>query len=308
MMTNLSQHSASQLKVYHKRPRPENEGRVTSNGKQVQHQEPQYGRINKIKNNDRLFILSLADLASSTVNPHNVHHLRQPQLHPRKIRRGQFSPDAFPPGKVTDTVPSVPKWIAAYKDLEDYVIDNERTTTLTYYFGVPEEVGSKMSASTQMLAFEAYNVRADLYETHFHSQPMDVFLKKIPPTMTTGLDITHFEDVAGYLDKADMKECGIFYDTRIKAADGKREEVLARLGKLAKWVEENEKETFTYLVLKSLDDEDGVHVFERYASRKALEAHQSGKEYIELLMGSKEIIKSMEGRGYIPNGHGWLHR
>lgn len=165
-----------------------------------------------------------------------------------------------------------------------------------------------MSATTQMLAFEAYNVRADLYETHFHSRPMDVFLQKIPSTMTTGLDLTHYEDVAGYLDKADMKECGIFYDTRIKAAEGKRDEVLARLGKFAKWVEENEEGTFTYLVLKSLDGKDGVRVFERYANRKALEAHQSSKEYLELLMGSKDIIKSMEGRGYIPNGHGWLHR
>jgi len=210
--------------------------------------------------------------------------------------------------QLANTIYISSQWIAAYKDLEGYVIDNEKKTTLSYYFGVPEETSNDMSSSTQMLAFEAYNVRADLYETHFHSQPMDVFLKKIPATMTTGLDLTHYEDVAGYLDKADMKECGIFHDTRITAAAGERDEVVARLKKLAKWVEENEKDTFTYLVLKSLDNDDQVRVFERYASKKALEAHQSGKELLNLLVDSKEIIKSMEGRGYIPNGHGWLHR
>ncbi|KAI9878050.1 MAG: hypothetical protein M1830_002065 [Pleopsidium flavum] len=207
----------------------------------------------------------------------------------------------FVPGKYDD-------WIAAYKDLESYVISNERKTTLTYYFGVPLETGSDQSRSTQMLAFEAYNERSDLYSVHFHSPAMDTFLSKIPATMTTGLDLTHYEDVGGYLDKAEMKECGIIYDTRITSAQGKRDEVLASLTGLAKWVEGNEEGTYTYLVLKSLDGEDGIRVFERYASKGALEAHQSGKELLELLMTSKENIKSMEGRGYVPNGHGWLHR
>jgi hypothetical protein len=48
--------------------------------------------------------------------------------------------------------------------------------------------------------------------------------------MTTGLDLTHYEDVAGFLDKAtplnskEIKECGVFYDTRINAQAGKRDE------------------------------------------------------------------------------------
>lgn len=41
-----------------------------------------------------------------------------------------------------------------------------------------------------MLAFEQYRVREDLYEIHFHSKAMDVFLSKIPPTMTTGVRIS----------------------------------------------------------------------------------------------------------------------
>jgi hypothetical protein len=61
-----------------------------------------------------------------------------------------------------------------------------------------------------MLAFEQYRVRDDLYKIHFSSSAMGVFLSKIPPTMTTGLDLTHYEDTAGFLDKpGDMTECGV---------------------------------------------------------------------------------------------------
>jgi len=73
-------------------------------------------------------------------------------------------------------------------------------------------------------------------------------------------------------------------------------------------VEREEKGTYTYLVLRSLDTEDGVRVFERYASKEAMEEHWKGKVLLEFFMGSKEIIKSMEGRSYVPNGYGWLHR
>ncbi|TKA81100.1 hypothetical protein B0A49_00395 [Cryomyces minteri] len=208
----------------------------------------------------------------------------------------------FVPGKYDE-------WQAAYRELEKYVVDNERESTLSYYFGVPEEYGRDMSNSTQMIAFEAYNVREDLYETHFHSKAMDKFLATIPTLMTTGLDLTHYENTSGFLDKpGDRKECGIIYDTRITAKEGKRDEVLGSLAKLAQWAEKNEDDTYTFLVLKSLDNDTQVRVFERYATRKALEAHQSAKEVLDFFMGSKDIIASVEGRGYTPNGAGWLHR
>jgi quinol monooxygenase YgiN len=186
---------------------------------------------------------------------------------------------------------------------------HEKDSTLAYYFGVPEEYGHNMPSSPQMIAYEAYRVRDDLYQTHFSSKPMAAFLPKISATMTTGLDLTHFEDTAGFEDKTpDMKECGIFYVTRITAKPGKRPEVLEKLAKLAKWVEENEDETYTFLVLKSLDNDDDLRIWERYAARKALEAHMSRKEVLDFFISSKELIGSMEGRGYIPNGAGWLHR
>ena len=140
---------------------------------------------------------------------------------------------------------------------------------------------------------------------------MAKFLAAIPPTMTTGLDITHYEDVAGFLDKpGNSKECGIFYDTRITCAPtpGTRDAILSKLAKVAEVVEREEPGTYTYMVLRSLDTEDGVRVFERYESRAAMEEHCKGKALLDFFMGSKEQIKSMEGRGYLPNGYGWLHR
>jgi quinol monooxygenase YgiN len=201
------------------------------------------------------------------------------------------------------------QWQAAYRDLEKYVIVQERESTLAYYFGVPEEYGHDMSNSPQMIAYEAYRVRDDLYKTHLESKPMGEFLPKIFATMTTGLDLTHFEDIAGYEDKtSNMKECGIFYITRITAKPGKRGRLLEKLATLAKWVEENEDDTYTFLILKSLDNDDQIRIWERYATRKALEAHMSGKEVLDFFISSKEAIGSVEGRGYIPNGAGWLHR
>jgi len=199
-------------------------------------------------------------------------------------------------------------WQAAYRDLEKYVIEAE-PNTLAYYFGVPEEYGHDMSSSPQMIAYEAYSVRDDLYKTHFSSAPMGVFLRKIASTMITGLDLTHFEDVSGYEDKpGDKRECGIFYVTQIWTQPGKRDEVLKKLADLAKWVEKNEEGAYTFLVLKSLDDENYIRIWERYATRKDLEAHLSAKEVLDFFISSKDIIKSVEGRGYIPNGAGWLHR
>ena len=75
------------------------------------------------------------------------------------------------------------------------------------------------------------------------------FLPAIAPTMTTGLDLTHYEDVGGFLDKATapgaaaIKECGVFYDTRITAQAGRRDEVVAGLRKVADHVETEEEGT-----------------------------------------------------------------
>lgn len=166
-----------------------------------------------------------------------------------------------------------------------------------------------MSASPQMLAYECYGKREDLYETHLNTKHIQAFLPKIADTMTTGLDLTHYDIAAGYIDKpGDMRECAIFYVTKIVAKPGKRNDILQKLETLAEHVEKSEDGAWTFQVLRSLDNETEIKIFERYATRKALEAHMSSKEVLDAFISSKDIIASVEGRGYTPNGAGWLHK
>lgn len=138
---------------------------------------------------------------------------------------------------------------------------------------------------------------------------MKQFIPATSPIMTTGFDLTHYEDVSGFLDKSgDKKECGVIHDTRILCSSSSaRDTILKKLGGIAGNAEK-EKGTYTLWVLKSLDHDDQVRIFERYEDWAAMEAHQSSPALIKLLLDSKEEIKSVEGRAYLPNGKGWLHR
>jgi quinol monooxygenase YgiN len=212
---------------------------------------------------------------------------------------------------------TIQKWITAYKPLEDYVRANEADSTLTYYFGTPAEFQGNHSASPSLLAIEQYPQRSDLYDIHFHSPAMGPFLEKIPDTMTTGLDLSHYKDVAGFLhrgeDGVSEGQRGLWWDTRIWCKDAQaRAEVLRRLSGVAEDVRRLEEVgTWSFLVLKGLkglDDEVRVRVFERYKDLKALERHWQGDSLLEFWKESKDLVRSMEGRGYVPNGWGWLHR
>lgn len=181
---------------------------------------------------------------------------------------------------------------------------------MTYYFGVPPEYANDIPAANQTLAFEIYGKREDLYTTHFNSVPMGGFLKATAPTMTTGLDLTHFEDAEGsFLDKpGDKRECAVIYDSKIKCHAGKRDVVLKRLSALAKELEAKLDDTWTFMVLKSLDNDTDVRIFQRYGTWKGLEEQESFKPRIDAFFASKEDIAAMEGRAFVPNGKGWLHR
>ena len=133
--------------------------------------------------------------------------------------------------------------------------------------------------------------------------------------MTTGLDLSHYEDVGGFLyregdDGVAEEQRGVWWDTRIWCKDREgREEVVRRLGVVAEGVRrEEEKGTWSFLVLKGLDDEVGVRIFERYRDLEALERHWEGEGWLGFWKEGKELVRSMEGRGYVPNGWGWLHR
>jgi len=135
---------------------------------------------------------------------------------------------------------------------------------------------------------------------------MHPFLKATPSTMATGFDLTHYTEVSGFLDKSGQrKECAIIHDTRIFCdSESARDSVLAKLAKIAEFAEKEEEGTFSFFVLKSLDGDDRM----RYASWEAFETHQDSKQLVELWLSSKEEIKSLEGRTYVPNMKGWLSR
>lgn len=167
-----------------------------------------------------------------------------------------------------------------------------------------------------MLAFEVYGKREDLYETHFHSAAMKEFLQKIPDTMTTGLDLRHYRCVGGFLDGAGERgvgECGVMCDTRVVCKDqAARDVVRGKLESLAQEVEKTAEAensgVFTFLVFQSLDDETDVRIFARFKGREDMERHLRRKEVLDFWLGSKEEVATMESRGYLPNGKGWLHR
>ncbi|KAF4983583.1 hypothetical protein FZEAL_1033 [Fusarium zealandicum] len=203
-------------------------------------------------------------------------------------------------------------WQAAYDKLADHVMAHE-PNTLTYYFGIPLEHQSNPSRTDNMLAFEAYRSRSDLYDVHLKSDVMTTaFLPSAGPAMTTGLDLTHFAAVGGFLDLSGEKtECGLMHDVQIQCVDGAaRERVLDVLRALCEEVEERQQDgrghVLTFLGLRSLDNETGARIFARYKSREVWEAWLRG-ELIQGFWGSvKPCVASMEAKAYAPNGKGWL--
>ncbi|KAF2816331.1 uncharacterized protein BDZ99DRAFT_484974 [Mytilinidion resinicola] len=197
----------------------------------------------------------------------------------------------------------VSQWQAAYDELAKYVWSSEPTTK-TYYFGIPLDYAHDFHKTTSMFAFEVYGAREDLYETHLNSPSMQMFLSLIPAASTTGLDLSHYAARSGFLDLfGDSRECGIMQDTRIVCTSSSaRSSVLAALTTLAEIVEKTEK---------AAGAEAGVYtarIFARFKGREEMEAFLRKKEVIGFWMAEKEGMKSMECRGYLPNGKGWLHR
>jgi len=140
------------------------------------------------------------------------------------------------------------------------------------------------------------------------------FLSAIPPTMTTGLDLNNYTRVGGYLDKpGDKRECGIMQDIKIMCSSpSARSTLLDKLAELAKTVETTEDKedagVWTWMAFACLDDEVGARIFARFRSREDMERHIRRKEVVDFWLGSKEEVRSMGSRGYLPNGKGWLHR
>ena len=164
-----------------------------------------------------------------------------------------------------------------------------------------------------MLAFEAYRCREDLYNVHLKSEVMTTkFLPVALPSMTTGLDLTHFSAVGGFLDFSNKKtECGLMHDTQIQCVDASaRAELLGALKLLCAMVEARQEggdgEVLTFLGLKSEDNETGVRIFARYKSREVYEEWARDGLMLRFWEAVKPCVLNMSGRGYAPNGKGWL--
>ena len=113
---------------------------------------------------------------------------------------------------------------------------------------------------------------------------MQTFLDAIQSCYTTGLDLSHYSLIDGFLDlPGDMRECGIMQDTRIVCVSPQAtDSVISALAALTASVEKKEKAegeesgVYTYMAFKSLDDETGARIFGRWRNREAMEGGNRG--------------------------------
>lgn len=140
---------------------------------------------------------------------------------------------------------------------------------------------------------------------------MQAFLGLIPAASTTGLDLNHYRAVAGFLDASDtMEAAGVMQDVKITCISASaREALLKNLENLVNGVERTgEGGVLTSMGFACLDDALGARIFGRWRKREDLERYIRRDEVNGFWMASKEYIKGMEQRLYVPNGKGWLHR
>ncbi|KAI1861250.1 uncharacterized protein JN550_011072 [Neoarthrinium moseri] len=200
-------------------------------------------------------------------------------------------------------------WQSAYDHLAEYVWDKEPTTK-TYYFGIPFDFAEDVSGATLMFAFEIYENRERLTETHLKSAAMAKFLERALPIMTTGLDLAYYTKVGGFLDsRGDRQECGIMHDTKIECVSpAARETVISELQAIARGLEADEG-VYTYVICASMEEKTGLRVFARFQSKDDLErVSRTGNVLRFWKEFGQTKIATMQQRGYFPNKKGWLHR
>jgi quinol monooxygenase YgiN len=143
---------------------------------------------------------------------------------------------------------------------------------------------------------------------------MENFLATIPDHATTDLDLNHYRAIGGFLDRdGNKKECEIMQDVRIGCkSSSDRDAVLKRLEALCQKVKDSEKSkpsgVLTYMGFSSLDNDTAARIYSRFESRDAMEKFLRREDVLNFWKESKNEIASMEARGYLPNGKGWLHR
>jgi len=143
---------------------------------------------------------------------------------------------------------------------------------------------------------------------------MHKFLSIIPSHTTTDLDLNHYEAVSGFLDRdGDKKECAVILDVRISCKSGSAR---ASVVTYAKSLAPNEASSgqwrssgvLTLMTFSSLDNDSGARIYGRFESREAMEAFVRTEGWLTFWREVRDKVASMESRGYVPNGKGWLHR
>jgi quinol monooxygenase YgiN len=120
----------------------------------------------------------------------------------------------------------------------------------------------------------------------------------------------HYAPSSGFVDKPGNKaECKVMQDTRIFCkSPAARGAVLARLAKVAKGVEAPDDGVYTFLCVKSEDDDVEVRMYTRFRDRESMESHLRDELILKFWVDSKDDIARMDHRAFFPNGKGWLHR
>ncbi|PRP82886.1 hypothetical protein PROFUN_04749 [Planoprotostelium fungivorum] len=173
----------------------------------------------------------------------------------------------------------------------------------------------------QIYGFERYDIDAsELHAKHVDTEQFKQFSKKVEEgNLYNGKEIAvHlYDEVAGYVERpgTEGKKVETVLIAWLKANNAQdRETALQLLTNLANDVHQNEHDAYTYIVLKSKDDDQSLVVFERYATKEALTgAHRAGKVYqsngpkMAPLIAQKSVIEYAEsGIGYILRQLKWL--
>ena len=77
---------------------------------------------------------------------------------------------------------------------------------------------------------------------------------------------------------------------RIKIKDGKEDEAIAALKKMADGVEANEPGTLAYVIHRSIDDPSEIVFFELYQDDEAAKAHSGGESMKAFQSGFADIF------------------
>jgi quinol monooxygenase YgiN len=110
--------------------------------------------------------------------------------------------------------------------------------------------------------------------------------------------------VAGFLTRPNAPNHGNAPDAfiwagKFRTQPGKADEVIDALKENLPYIESSEPETISFVVLKGVDEEDAVYVWERYSTENALrDVHFKSAGYAKLRERTGSLMKTRNINGY----------